>query len=200
MPKKKKLKKITAKKTKKPAKKKVLKVAKKVKAKIKAKLQVIKAPKEKLLGRVEHFFDKISVAAISVKAPFAVGDVIHIKGHTTDFVQPINSLQMEHQDVQKVKKGDDIGIKVKELVRQHDFVYLSNEKALAAVKLSQTTVQPIKAKVVQQPMFPALPPQKPAASAPAKPFQAVPIPKPVQPKPQAQPKADPYENKKFFSF
>jgi hypothetical protein len=201
MPKKKKLKKVAAKKAKKPIKKKVLKVAKKVKAKSKPKVQAIKAPKEKLLGRVEHFFDKISVAAISVKAPFRVGDVIHIKGHTTDFIQKIDSMQMEHQDVQAVKKGDDIGIKVKDFARQHDFVYLSNEKALTAVKPGQI-VQPVKPKVVQQPMFPALQPQKPAAAVPAKPLQAVPVPKPVQPKPQpqVQPKADPYENKKFFSF
>jgi hypothetical protein len=188
MAKKKKTKKAAKKATKKVIKKKVKKPAKKI---VKA-----KAPKEKLLGRVEHFFDKISVAAISVKAPFKVGDVIHIKGHTTDFAQRIASMQMEHQDVQKVKKGDDIGIKVKDFVRQHDFVYLSDDKALTAVKPSQT-VQPVKAKVVQQPMFPILQTPKSVTAAPAKPVQAMPTPaKPVQP----QPKADPYENKKFFNF
>ena len=174
------------------------KAVKRSKPKAARKVQVAKAPKEKLLGRVEHFFDKISVAAISVKAPFAVGDVIHIKGHTTDFVQKIASMQMEHQDVLKVKKGDDIGIKVKDYARQHDFVYLSDEKALTAVKPAHT-VQPVKPKVIQQPMFPIL--QKPAPVMAPKPVPAPSAPpKPPVSKPQAQPKADPYENKKFFSF
>jgi putative protease len=98
-------------------------VKKKAAGKVKAKAKP-KVKKEKLLGKVMHYFDKISVAAIQVSAPFKVGDVIHIKGHTTDFEQPVDSIQIEHESVQKVKKGDDIGIKVKELVREHDGVYL----------------------------------------------------------------------------
>jgi hypothetical protein len=83
-----------------------------------------KVKKEKKIGEVLHYFDKISVAAIKVKAPFKVGDVIHIKGHTTDFEQPVESIQIEHVAVQKVKKGDDIGTKVKELVREGDGVFI----------------------------------------------------------------------------
>lgn len=195
MPKKtKKTRKAAPKKAKKLAKKKAVKPARKVK---KAKA----APKEKLLGKVEHYFDKIMVAAISVKAPFAVGDILHIKGHTTDFVERLESMQIEHQNVAKVKKGDDVGIKVKGVAREHDLVYLTDEKALKA-----QPAQPVAAKTFQQPMFPTLAPQQPKTLAPAKPFQPAPLAKPVppkpavQPKPPAQPKADPYENKKFFSF
>lgn len=100
-------------------------IKKKAKTKAKAKAPAKpKVKKEKKLGEVEHYFDKISVAAIKVKAPFKVGDVIHIKGHTTDFDQPVISMQIEHVQVQKVKKGDDVGIKVKELVREGDGVFL----------------------------------------------------------------------------
>jgi hypothetical protein len=204
MPKKKNAKKSVSKKAKKSAGRKVSKPAKKIKKAKTApkKRQAVKAPKEKLLGRVEHYFDKIMVAAVGVKAPFKVGDILHIKGHTTDFVERLESMQIEHQNVVKVKKGDDVGIKVKGIVREHDLVYLADEKASMAVKQGQT-VQPVKAKVVQQPMFPALQPQKSLSAAPAKPVQAASIqPKPAQPKlsPQSQPKADPYDNKKFFSF
>lgn len=197
MAKKKKTKKAPLKKkVKKIVKKKAVKAVKKVKARVKPKIQAVKAPKEKLLGRIEHFFDKISVAAISVKAPFGVGDVIHIKGHTTDFVQKIESMQIEHQSVQKVKKGDDTGIKVKDFVRQHDLVYLSDEKALRA-----KPVQPVKAKVVQQPMFPVVQTSKPAVSSkPVMPASPAATAKPAQSKAQPLVKDDPYENKRFFSF
>ncbi|OGC12589.1 hypothetical protein A3D23_07070 [candidate division WOR-1 bacterium RIFCSPHIGHO2_02_FULL_53_26] len=183
--KKKKAKKVIAKKsTKKAIKMKPAKAVKKTKVKAKSKIQAVKAPKEKVLGRVEHFFDKISVAAISVKAPFKVGDIIHIKGHTTDFVQRVDSIQIEHESVAKVKKGDDIGIKVKDYARQHDMVYLSNEKELGA--RPATTA-------MQQPMFPTVPAPKAAVAAPVKPVA------PTRP-PAPQPKADPYGGKKFFSF
>ena len=92
-----------------------------------AKKPAVKKPKvkkEKQLGKIEHFFDKISVAAIKVTSPFKVGDTLHIKGHTTDFDQPVISMQIEHLPVQKAKKGDDIGIKVGQYVRVGDGVYL----------------------------------------------------------------------------
>jgi len=84
----------------------------------------VKAKKEKKVGEVAHYFGKISVAAIKVKSEIKVGDVVHIKGHTTDFEQPIESIQIEHESVPKAKKGDDIGIKVKDHVREGDEVFI----------------------------------------------------------------------------
>jgi translation elongation factor EF-1alpha len=80
--------------------------------------------KEKKIGVVEHYFGKIGVAAIKMKSTMSVGDTIHIKGHTTDFEQAVDSIQIEHESVQKVKKGDDIGIKVKDHVREGDEVFI----------------------------------------------------------------------------
>jgi len=81
-------------------------------------------PKEKKLGVVEHYFGKIMVAAVKMKADMKVGDMIHIKGHTTDFEQPVVSMQIDHKDILKANKGNDIGIKVKEHVREGDLVLL----------------------------------------------------------------------------
>ena len=76
------------------------------------------------VGRVEKFFGKISVAAIRITAgELKVGDKIHIKGHTTDFEQTVDSMQVEHADVQKVGPGDEVGIKTKERVHENDIVY-----------------------------------------------------------------------------
>jgi translation initiation factor IF-2 len=56
-----------------------------------------------------------------------VGDRIRIKGHTTDFEQTVDSIQVEHATVQKVGIGDEVGIKVKERVHEHDTVYVVRE-------------------------------------------------------------------------
>ena len=99
-------------------------------------------PKEKVLGKIDHFFDHISVAAVKILAPIKVGDIIHIKGHTTDFVEKLESMQIEHQDVKSAKKGDDIGIKVKEKVRDHDIVYLASPKEAARLTAAPSTSIP----------------------------------------------------------
>lgn len=75
------------------------------------------------VGRVTHFFSKISVAVIELKAPLAVGDTIAIKGPTTDFEQAVESMQIEHQEVQKATAGQSIGLKVTQRVRETDIVY-----------------------------------------------------------------------------
>lgn len=79
---------------------------------------------EEEVGVVEKFFAHPVVAAIKVtKGTINVGDTLHFKGHTTDFVQTVESMEIEHEQVHTAKVGDDIGIKVKERVRDHDKVY-----------------------------------------------------------------------------
>ena len=147
-------------------------------------IKAVKGPKEKVLGKIDHYFDKISVAALKVTAPIKVGDVIHIKGHTTDFVQKIDSLQIEHASVLKAGKGLDVGIKVKERVRAGDKVYLAAE-------------QQIKHTIIQSTMFPAII-QKPTVPAITKPSIAAPAPQ--LPKTEVKKKTDPYLNTKFLKF
>lgn len=80
--------------------------------------------KEELIGKITHYFGKIEVGIIEItKGSLAVGDMIHIKGSTTDFEQPVKSIQIEHEQVEKAKKGDAIGLKVKDKVREGDEVY-----------------------------------------------------------------------------
>ena len=77
----------------------------------------------KEVGKVAHFFSKISVAVIDLSGPVSVGDKIHIMGPTTDFEQTIESMQIEHQNVKMATAGQSIGMKVKEYVREKDIVY-----------------------------------------------------------------------------
>jgi len=75
------------------------------------------------VGRVSHFFTRIDVAVVELKAPLAVGDRILIKGSTTDLEQVVESMQIEHKDVQRAEAGQSIGLKANERVRENDTVY-----------------------------------------------------------------------------
>ncbi|MCM8804340.1 MAG: hypothetical protein NC833_03695 [Candidatus Omnitrophica bacterium] len=84
--------------------------------------------KEIEIGKVTHYYTKIGVAAIKIlKDGLKVGDKIHIKGHTTDLIQFIDSMQKEHQVIEIAKEGDEIGVKVIEHVREGDIVYKVEE-------------------------------------------------------------------------
>ena len=76
------------------------------------------------IGKVEDYFAHIDVVAIEVTAEgIKVGDTLHFKGHTTDFMQKITSMQVDHKSVEEAPVGSDVGIKVQERVRTHDHVY-----------------------------------------------------------------------------
>ena len=79
---------------------------------------------EEKIGIVEHFFTNISVAAIKITSgSLKVGDTIHIVGATTDLTQKIDRMEINRNPVEIAKKGDAIGIKVSDRVREHDIVY-----------------------------------------------------------------------------
>jgi len=78
---------------------------------------------EVLIGRISHFFNHLNVGIIELTAALQVGNKIHIKGHTTDFVEVVQSMQKEHTDIKEAQSGDSIGIKVTEHVREGDEVY-----------------------------------------------------------------------------
>lgn len=78
---------------------------------------------EKLIGKVNHWFGRIGVAGIALTDALAVGDRIHVLGHTTDFEQEVTSMQIMHQDVNEAGNGDEVGIKVQFRARSGDLVY-----------------------------------------------------------------------------
>ena len=82
---------------------------------------------EQLIGKVDHWFGRIGVAGIELTDKLAVGDSIHILGHTTDFEQEITSMQIMHQDVNEAGPGDDVGVKVQFRARVGDRVYKVTE-------------------------------------------------------------------------
>ena len=75
------------------------------------------------IGNVSDFFAKPVVAGIQLTAPLKVGDLIHIKGHTTDMQLTVTSMQINNQNVSEAKVGDSVGIKLPDRVRRGDTVW-----------------------------------------------------------------------------
>lgn len=78
----------------------------------------------KKVGEVFHFFGKIGVAAIRLTdGALAVGDTIQIQGPSTNLEQTVDALQIAHSNVPRADRGQEVGMKVRERVRERDFVY-----------------------------------------------------------------------------
>jgi|YelNatPaOPRAMG01_1025707.scaffolds.fasta_scaffold03290_16 putative protease len=75
------------------------------------------------VGRVTHFFPRISVAVVELKAPLALGDRIVVKGPSTDFEQVVESMQIDRKDIQRAEAGQSIGLKMVQHAREKDVVY-----------------------------------------------------------------------------
>ena len=83
------------------------------------------AQNEVAAGVVTHYYSHLGVAVIQVnKGEIRTGDTFHVKGHTTDFTQTIDSMEYEHQHVEVASAGRSVGLKVKDHAREHDIVYL----------------------------------------------------------------------------
>jgi hypothetical protein len=118
--KKKTVKKIIKKIVKKPAKK----VTKKPAKKLMGCDCCEKCVEGKFVGKITHYFSDIKVAVIDLVAPIKDGDNIRIVGgEATDFEQAVKSMQIDHKEVKSAKKGQGVGMKVKEKVHEGYKVY-----------------------------------------------------------------------------
>jgi putative protease len=75
------------------------------------------------IGTVTHFFGHLSVAAVTLTDTLSAGDRIHIVGHTTDLEQTVESMEVEHAQVERAGPGDDVALAVHDHVREHDLIF-----------------------------------------------------------------------------
>jgi translation elongation factor EF-1alpha len=79
---------------------------------------------EERIGSVIRFFDKNSIAAVKLDfGDLAVGDMVHIKGPSTDFTQKVESMEFDHKPVEKAQRGQFTGIKLSQPAKPFDLVY-----------------------------------------------------------------------------
>ncbi len=82
---------------------------------------------EKQVGRVTHYFGRAGVAAVELEDALAVGNGIRVKGHTSDWTQVVESMQIDGAAVERAERGQVVGIKVSGHAREHDVVYRIEE-------------------------------------------------------------------------
>jgi len=75
------------------------------------------------VGKITHYFTRIGVAVVELTDKLSVGDRILIQGATTNFEQTVESMQIEHKNVESAEAGQSIGLKVEQRVREGDKVY-----------------------------------------------------------------------------
>ncbi len=76
-----------------------------------------------LIGRISHYFGNIGVAVIELFKPLKIGDTVRIVGGETDFSQTVESMEVDHKKIEEAKKGDSVGFKVAQKVREGYKVY-----------------------------------------------------------------------------
>jgi putative protease len=80
---------------------------------------------EEAIGTVTHYYSHLGVAIVQInKGRLKTGDTVHIKGHSADFSQPVESMEYEHLHIDQAEAGQNIGLRVKDHTREHDIVYL----------------------------------------------------------------------------
>ncbi|MDD4784330.1 MAG: hypothetical protein WC483_05260 [Candidatus Paceibacterota bacterium] len=79
---------------------------------------------EKEIGKITHMFEKIDVAILELQDILKVGDTIHILGTSTDFEQAVDSMQVEHKNIDVAKKGDIVGVKLTNKAKVGDKIFL----------------------------------------------------------------------------
>ncbi len=82
---------------------------------------IAKAPKP--IGEVTHFYGGIGVAIVKFSRAVSTGETVHFKGAHTDFSQKVSSIQYDHKEIASAKKGQEVGIKVDDKVREGDHVF-----------------------------------------------------------------------------
>lgn len=81
------------------------------------------AKERKPIGKITHFFPKISVAVLKADKPIKTGDKISIEGHGKKVEMTVESMQIEHKNVDTCKPGEEAGLKVPEDVKEGDLVF-----------------------------------------------------------------------------
>lgn len=88
------------------------------------KTEAVKQEQDEIfLGIADDYLSHLEVLTLTLKAPLSIRDMIHIKGHSTNIIQPVDSMQVDHQPSQEAHPGQRIGIKCACRARTGDAVY-----------------------------------------------------------------------------
>lgn len=83
------------------------------------------AKEPKKVGVITHYYSNIGVGIIRLDDYLTTGTRLKFQGKTTDFEQEVAQMQFDHKDIEMGKKGQEVGIKLSDKVRNGDAVYLA---------------------------------------------------------------------------
>ncbi|MEK9178503.1 MAG: translation elongation factor-like protein [Patescibacteria group bacterium] len=84
------------------------------------------ADEGKKVGVITHFYDKIGVGIVKLDSSIKLGDKLKFSGHDREFEQPVGQMQFDHKDIEEAKKGQEVGIKLDNKVKEGDQVFLAS--------------------------------------------------------------------------
>ncbi len=93
---------------------------------------------EQYVGRVTHYYNKIGVAVLLLASKLEIYDTIQFLGHSTDFIQKVNSLEINHRKIQAADPQSEVALKVDEPVHEGDKVFLITEKTFLEERMDKT--------------------------------------------------------------
>jgi putative protease len=76
------------------------------------------AKKPKTIGKISHVYDRIGVGVVKLANPLSVGDTITVKRGEQEFSQVVESIQIEHENIAKAKKGQTVGLKLAQPIKE----------------------------------------------------------------------------------
>jgi len=80
---------------------------------------------EERIGKITHYYNHLHVAIVNITGgELHIGDMIHVEGHTSNFMQKLCSMELEHESTDVAKPGDNVGIVIDEYARENDSVYV----------------------------------------------------------------------------
>ena len=80
---------------------------------------------EKKVSKITHNYNHLHVATVNITdGELHIGDMIHVEGHTSNFMQKLCSMELGHESTEVAKPGDKVRIAIGEKARENDSVYL----------------------------------------------------------------------------
>lgn len=78
---------------------------------------------EKEVGKITHWYDKLSVAVIKLSGSLKVGDKVKVKKGEEEFEETVSSIQLDHKDIATAKRDEEVAVKLSQKAKEGAVVF-----------------------------------------------------------------------------
>jgi len=86
-------------------------------------IKMIRMAENVLIGKVDHYYEKVGVVAATLQDEVSIGDMLIFKKDNKEIEQKVTSMQINHISVERGFKGDSVGIKVDQPIEEGSDIY-----------------------------------------------------------------------------